>query len=172
MLSSNQRTTGDKVADQTLAAIVTNDEMADAFITVSRALVGIAVRSINAAPVEVTPVQHRLLVLLATRGDQTVGALAEQLDVNGSNASRLCDRLQKLALVARDRSSSDGRAVDVSLTPAGRALLETVRKHRRREIQTVLRHMSPTDVNVTIKALIAFGEAAHEVGEAEWAAYM
>lgn len=157
---------------QTPRAITASEEMADALITVSRALVGIAVRSINAAPVGITPVQHRLLVLLATEGDQTVGALAEQLGINGSNASRLCDRLQKLDLITRDRSSTDGRAVKVSLTTAGRHVLEAVRAQRRREIQTVLRHMPPSDVAVTINALAEFAEAAHEVGETGWAAYM
>jgi DNA-binding MarR family transcriptional regulator len=175
MLSRNQitrRSKGHEVAKQTPASVPARGEMADAFITVSRALVGIAVRSINAAPVEVTLVQHRLLVLLATGGDQTVGTLAEQLEVNASNASRLCDRLQRLGLVARDRSARDGRAVDVSLTPAGRALLETVRTHRRREVERVLGHMAQTDVDATVKALTAFGEAAHETGEAQWAKYV
>jgi DNA-binding MarR family transcriptional regulator len=165
---------GHKVAKQLGSSPTRDDQaedVADALITVSRALVGIAVRSINAAQIEVTLVQHRLLVLLATGGDQTIGALAQQLEINASNASRLCDRLQKLGLVARDRSSSDGRAVDVSLTPPGRHLLETVRAHRRHEIQQVLRHMSHTDVSATITALTAFGEAAHEVGEKQWTAY-
>lgn len=148
------------------------DALADALITVSRALVGIAVRSINSAPVEVTLVQHRLLVLLATGGDQTVGALAGQLDVNASNASRLCDRLQKLGLVTRDRSVNDGRAVDVSLTTAGRDLLEAVRSHRRHEVQRVLRRMSHTDVDAAIVALAAFSEAADEAGEAQWTGYV
>jgi DNA-binding MarR family transcriptional regulator len=147
------------------------DELADAFITVSRALVGIAVRSINAAPVEVTITQHRLLVLLATGGDQTVGALAEQLEVNASNASRLCDRLQRLGMVARDRSSSDGRAVCVSLTSAGRELLETVRAHRRDDVQRVRGQMTGADVEAAVAALTAFADAAHELGEADWTAY-
>jgi DNA-binding MarR family transcriptional regulator len=159
------------VAKEKPTSMAMDEDMADAFITVSRALVGIAVRSINAAPIEVTLVQHRLLVLLATGGDQTVGALAEQLEVNASNASRLCDRLQKLGLLARDRSSRDGRAVDVSLTASGHNLLETVRTHRRHEIQQVLIHMPRTDVDATISALTTFGEAAHEVGEAKWTAY-
>jgi DNA-binding MarR family transcriptional regulator len=141
---------------------------ADAFLTASRALVGIAVRSVNAAPVEVTLPQHRLLVLLATHGDQTVKELAEQLDVNASNASRLCDRLQRLGLLARDRSSVDGRAVVVSLTPSGRELLEAVRAHRREEVARVLGEMSPDEVEASIDALAAFSAAAHERGEAEW----
>lgn len=147
-------------------------ELADALITASRALVGIAVRSVNAAPVEITLVQHRVLVLLATGGRQTVGALAAQLEVNASNASRLCDRLQKLGLVARDRSDSDGRAVEVSLTAAGRDLIETIRAYRRREVTQALEQMSMTDVDVTIAALRAFGEAAHEGGEAQWSSYL
>lgn len=147
------------------------EDAADTFLTVSRTLVGIAVRSINSAPVEVTITQHRLLVLLATGGAQNVGALAEQLEVNASNASRLCDRLQKLGLIARDRSASDGRAVDVSLTAAGRELLETVRIHRRHDLRRVLSQMATSDVDAAINALTAFTEAAHEIGEAEWNAH-
>ncbi|QWZ09869.1 MarR family transcriptional regulator [Nocardioides panacis] len=143
-------------------------ELADAFLTASRALAGLAVRSLNAAPVEVTLPQHRLLVLLSTGGEQTVGALAQQFEVNPSNASRLCDRLQRLGLVSRDRSARDGRAVDVALTAAGRELLETVRAHRRHEIQRVLDGMSHVDVGAAVQALTAFGDAAHELGEAQW----
>ena len=159
------------MAKQTPASTAVNVDLADAFITVSRALVGIAVRSINAAPVEVTVVQHRLLVLLETGGDQTVGTLAGQLEVNASNASRLCDRLQKLELVTRDRSPSDGRAVEISLTPAGRRLLETVHQHRRSEVGQVLGRMQTPDVDATIDALTAFADAAREAGEAHWSAY-
>jgi DNA-binding MarR family transcriptional regulator len=148
-----------------------DDELADALITASRALVGLAIRSINAAPLELTILQHRLLVLLATGGDQTVGALAEQLHVDASNGSRLCDRLHKLGLVTRRRSSSDGRAVEVSLTAAGRGVLDTVRRHRRQELLRILRDVPPREVEGMVRALTIFSEAAHEAGETEWAAH-
>ena len=35
----------------------------------------------------------------------------------------------------------------------------------------VLGHMPRIDVDATITALTAFGDAAHEVGEAQWTAY-
>jgi DNA-binding MarR family transcriptional regulator len=140
-------------------------------MTVSRALVAIAVRSVNAAANGVTLVQHRLLVLLATGGDQTVGTLADRLQVNASNASRLCDRLQKLGLVGRDRSSRDGRAVEVSLTPDGSELVEAVQTYRRREIQRVLARMPGADVEAAVTALSAFADAAREAEETEWAAH-
>ena len=151
---------------------VATDELADAFLTASRALVGIAVRSINAAPVEVTLVQHRLLVLLATGGNQTVGALAAQLEVNASNASRLCDRLERLELVSRIRSVSDGRAVDVSLTPQGSRLLETVRARRRHDVGRVLSRLSLPDAQAAVAALEAFNGAADEQGESQWHSYL
>lgn len=157
---------------RSVSSLPANQRAADAFITASRALVGIAVRSIDAAPVEVTLVQHRLLVLLAAGGDQTVKALAEQLGVNASNVSRLCDRLQKLGLLARDRSPTDGRAVVVSLTVDGRELLEVVRRRRRRDIARILGQLSPDELDATVAGLTAFSNAAHEVGEAEWGSHL
>jgi DNA-binding MarR family transcriptional regulator len=109
------------------------DELAETFVTASRALVGIAIRSIQAAPVPVTVPQHRVLVLLAANGPQAVGTLAQALGVNPSNATRVCDRLQRLHLVERSRSTSDGRAVHVTITPAGRQLVDAVSELRRSE---------------------------------------
>ena len=145
-------------------------EAADAFITAGRALVGMAVRSIAAAPIEITLPQHRALVLLATRGSQTVSALAEPLGVNPSNASRLCDRLERLGLVVRRRSDSDGRSVVISLTDAGRSLLKTVNDHRRDEVAKVLAQMRDDDVEAAIHSLEAFARAAHELAKDDWMA--
>jgi DNA-binding MarR family transcriptional regulator len=145
------------------------EELADAFVTASRALVAMAVRSVAAAPVEITLPQHRALVLLATHGSQTVGALASPLGINHSNASRLCDRLERLGLVARRRSASDARSVEISLTQAGRKLLDGVNEHRRNEVIQVLRTMPQADAELTIRALAAFSEAAHEVAAEGWA---
>jgi DNA-binding MarR family transcriptional regulator len=146
-------------------------EVVDALITASRALVGLAVRSVNAAPVDITVTQHRALVLLATQGEQSVGALADQLRIDASNGTRLCDRLQRLGLVERFRSPVDGRAVNVSLTAAGRRVLEEVRAHRRRELGRILRDVPPDGVQAMVDALTAFTRAAHEAGETEWVAH-
>ena len=42
---------------------------------------------------EVTLTQFRTLVVLSTRGPQTVTALAESLDVHTSTMTRMCTRL-------------------------------------------------------------------------------
>jgi DNA-binding MarR family transcriptional regulator len=149
----------------------TTDELADlagAFVTASRALVAIAIRSIEAAPVSVTLAQHRVLVVLAAEGPQSIGALAQQLAVNPSNATRVCDRLQRLDLVRRSRSASDGRAVHVTITSTGRKLVDAVTEHRRREVAAVLRELSPPQVATIVEALTDFNRAAHERAESEW----
>jgi DNA-binding MarR family transcriptional regulator len=145
------------------------DELAAAFVTVSRALVGIAVRSIQAAPVPVTLPQNRLLVFLAAEGPQVIGTIAVQLGVNPSNATRVVDRLQRLELVQRSRSEADGRAVHVSITQAGRRLLDVVTEHREREIAEVLAKLPPERAKTVVTALAAFNEAAHERADKEWA---
>ena len=72
--------------------MISRRELTDAFVTASRALVGIAVHSVGAAPVEITVAQFRLLVLVAPEEKRTIGDIAELLGVNQSNASRHCDR--------------------------------------------------------------------------------
>lgn len=144
------------------------DSLTEGFVTAARALVALAVRSIGASPVEVTVPQHRVLVLLASRGEQSVGALAEQLGVNASNASRVCDRLQRSGLVARRRSTSDARSVKVALTDAGLEVLRVVAEHRRAEVRRILGAMELADTRRTVEALRAFTAAADEVADGDW----
>ena len=141
-----------------------------AFVTASRALLSLAVRTIEEAPVEVTLAQHRVLVLLAARGDQQVGDIADGLGVNPSNATRYCDRLQRLGLVRRTPSVADRRVVCVGLTPEGAALLDAVTARRRAEVEKVLDRMSVPDTQAVLAALHAFNAAADEREDRDWAA--
>ncbi len=144
------------------------ERLTDALVTASRALVAVAVRSVAAAPVEITLPQHRVLVLLASHGEQAVGALAEQLGVNASNASRVCDRLQRLGLVARRRSTSDARSVKVALTDDGVGVLRVVSGHRHEEVRRILSGVAPQEAGSALEALRAFNAAADEVAGADW----
>jgi DNA-binding MarR family transcriptional regulator len=72
--------------------VADSQELADAFVTASRALISPAVRTILGAPVDVTVAQRRVLVILAARGDLTVGDIAGGRAVNPSDVTRYCDR--------------------------------------------------------------------------------
>jgi DNA-binding MarR family transcriptional regulator len=139
-----------------------------AFLTASRALMGISVRSVAASPVPLTVPQHRLLVLVASDGPRRVGTLADDLGVNQSNASRLVDRLGKLGLVRRVRDLEDGRASMVELTRSGRDVLEEVNSHRLHAVMEVLQGVSPETRLRAAEALREFNEAAHEADAIWW----
>ncbi|MCW2818520.1 MAG: transcriptional regulator, MarR family [Marmoricola sp.] len=139
-----------------------------AFVTASRALLSLAVRTIDEAPVEVTLAQHRVLVLLAAHGDQPVGDIADGLGVNPSNATRICDRLQRLDLISRTRSEQDRRVVVVSLSPRGADLVKAVTARRHVEVAKVLDRMTPDQTAQVVEALEVFNRAAGEIEDQNW----
>lgn len=146
------------------------DDVAEAFLAAGRTLMGMSIASVGAARVEVTMVQFRTLVLLADEGERTIGEIGEELGVNASNATRHCDRLQKLGLLRRRRSTTDGRVVRVALTAAGRRLVEEVKAQRRTEVLRVLERMPLRDQVGAVRALSSFNRAAREHGGGEWVA--
>ncbi|SDS69481.1 DNA-binding transcriptional regulator, MarR family [Nocardioides scoriae] len=144
-------------------------DQTSAFVTASRALLSLAVRTIAEAPVEVTLAQHRVLVLLSARGDQPVGDIADGLGVNPSNATRICDRLQRLNLISRTRSEQDRRVVVISLSPQGADLVRAVTARRHVEVEKVLDRMTPEQTAQVVQALEVFNRAAGEIEDPDWA---
>ena len=143
-------------------------ELVEAFLTASRALVAVAARSLAVGDAEITLPQHRALVVLASRGPQRITDLADLLAVNGSTATRLCDRLQRRGLLQRERSTEDRRTVRVSLTAAGVRLLQQITEARRQEINRILQAMPIRSRASVLAALRGFAEAAGEVPEQNW----
>jgi DNA-binding MarR family transcriptional regulator len=137
-------------------------------LSATRALVGVAARSLAAVSEDVTIAQHRVLVLLEGRGPQTMRALAEQLDVSPSTATRVCDRLVDKKLVRRRIDDNDRRAVRVDLTPRGRKLIEHVMQRRRALIAAILEHLPPASQRRLADALLEFAAAAGEISEGAW----
>jgi DNA-binding MarR family transcriptional regulator len=66
-----------------------------------------------------TPTQGQLLALLRLRQRRRVSDLAEELGITAATASDAIGALVAKGLVAKVRSSQDGRAHLVELTPAG-----------------------------------------------------
>ncbi len=142
--------------------------MVDAVLTASRALVAIAARSLADAGEQVTLTQYRSLIVLASRGPQSLASLAEALAVTPSTASRLCDRLVRKGLLARRVDRRDRRQVRLALTPAGRALIDAATERRRREIRVVLASIPPEVQRSVVDALRQLAVSAGEVPEQDW----
>ena len=95
------------------------DPLVDAVLSASRVLVAIAARSLADAGEDVTLTQYRSLVVLASRGPQTVADLADLSAVTPPTASRLCERLVKKGLIRRRAGRHDRRQVRIALTATG-----------------------------------------------------
>lgn len=137
-------------------------------LVASRALVGVAARSLSAAEADVTLQQYRALVLLSSRGAHNVSALADALGIHPSTATRLCDRLLTKGLIDRATARTSRREVTVTLSSEGRALIDAVTKSRRRELRTIIRRLEPRARRAVTDAFATFTSAAGELPDDAW----
>ncbi len=79
-------------------------------------------------PFKLRPVEFTILVLLLGNGSATSKQLAQTLGMPPPNVTVLVDRLVERALVQRERSATDGRAMDLRLTDKGADLAKRVQR--------------------------------------------
>jgi len=144
------------------------DAATEAVLVASRAVVGVAARSLAAAEDIITLVQYRALVLLASRGDLNVGNLAEGLGVHQSTATRLCDRLVIKGLIVRATSAESRREVLVTLSRDGQVLIRTVTDRRRDEIAKIMARLTREQRTRLADAFSVFAHAAAELPDDAW----
>ncbi len=146
----------------------TEDEVVDAVLTGSRAMIALAVRSLSAAAEDISIAQYRTLVVLASRGPQKLADLAAQLGVTPPTAGRMCDRLTRRGLVTRHRMQADRRVLRISLTAAGRRIVDDATRQRRVFLSGILQALPAGQRRELAAALRAFAAAAGEVPDEEW----
>ena len=139
------------------------EDIVDAVLTASQALIAVATRSLGAAAEETSIAQYRALVVLAARGPQRVGDLAGSLGVTPSTAGRMCDRLVRKGFIRRTRARMDRRAVQVSVTEAGRRVVDEATARRRALLAGILSQLPAGQQSAVASALRAFGVAAGEI---------
>lgn len=107
-----------------------DEEIVDAVLSADRVLLAIAAGSLVDAGEPVTLTQYRALVVLASRGLQSVVTPATALSVTPPSASHTCERLVRKRLVRRRVGRRDRRHVRLALTVAGRNLIDAVSMRR------------------------------------------
>lgn len=153
----------------TFSMAVTDEELTEAIILASRAMVGVAVRSLAGAAYEVTLPQYRTLVVLAYGGTSRLADLANTLGVSPSTATRMCDRLVRKGLISRSRDELDRREVNLTVTDAGREVVDAVIERRRAEVRDMLKSIPDEARPKLVSALQLLAVAAGEVPEMHWA---
>ncbi len=72
-----------------------------------------------------TYTQYIAMVALSEEDDQTVGVLGEKMFLESNTLTPILKKLESNGFITRHRDPADERQVRVSLTPAGRQLVET-----------------------------------------------
>ncbi|MEU5540159.1 MarR family transcriptional regulator [Streptomyces sp. NPDC020362] len=138
------------------------DAVTRAVLTASRLLVAVSARSLAEVEERVTLPQFRMLVVLSTRGETKLVALAELLQVAPSTAMRMVDRLIAAGLADRKANPANRRETLLTLTAEGRRTVEEVTARRRAEIAGIVERLRPTERLALVEALNAFNEAGGE----------
>lgn len=144
------------------------EAVTDALLEASKALVGIAQRTLPSEP-RVTLAQFRALTLLDSDEGMRSADLADALAVSPSTATRLCDRLVRAGLVDRAASEQDRREVRLSLTPSGTTLVRDGLARRRRVLSRLVAKISEEDRAAFVRGLKAFEGAGLTDKEPAWA---
>lgn len=133
---------------------------ADAVLAGTQVVGSLIAESISQVETEVTMPQLRVLMLAATQAPLNLLTVAADLGVHPSNATRTCDRLVRAGLLDRRTSERDRRHLAMTLTPAGRRLVDRVLGYRRRHVQRLLDTMSSEDRTALVRSLAALADAA------------
>jgi DNA-binding MarR family transcriptional regulator len=139
----------------------TVEEIVDAVLASSRALVAVSARSIAGAK-GVTLPQYRMLVVLHDAATNLSG-LAAALDVAPSTAMRMVDRLIAADLVERTVPQDNRRETHLELTTAGRRTVRTVTARRRRDLLAVIERVPVAKRSQLADAMAAFATAAEQL---------
>ena len=145
------------------------EAVGDVVMDATRALVGVAAQSIAEVSDEVSLAQLRVLVLVDARGELAMGDLAELLAVNPSTATRVCDVLEDKGFVVRAQDEANRRVVRVTLTRAGRSLVQRTLRRRRKLLDAALGRMSAESQQRLARSLAEFTEALGAANEHAWA---
>jgi MarR family 2-MHQ and catechol resistance regulon transcriptional repressor len=99
----------------------------DAYIKLMRATNSVTTHlERQLAAYDLTENQFGALEMLYHLGPTQQGTLSRKLFTTKGNVTALTDRLERLGFITRSRDDQDRRAVTVSLTDAGRTLVERI----------------------------------------------
>lgn len=120
------------------------------------------------AAYDLTAQQYNVLRLLrAAREPLPTLALAERLVSRAPDITRILDKLEHRGLISRTRSAADRRAVLVSITAAGRWLLDQLAEPLRQCHRRQLGHLQAEQLHQLID-LLRLARQPHEPEGSHW----
>jgi DNA-binding MarR family transcriptional regulator len=111
---------------------------------------------------DVTPQQAETLQLLAEKGALSTSALASELGIDSSTASRNLTGLEKDGLVTRKKGADDGRQTDVRLTPRGKRAADSASNKAQQAYAAIMDKLARADRAKVIEALDILSRSVSE----------
>jgi DNA-binding MarR family transcriptional regulator len=108
---------------------------------------------------DLTMPQLKVLMVLFSRGQTSVGDLAEILETKPPNISWILDRLVEQKLVEREHDLVDRRVVYNRLTPKAKRLISQLIQMRVERFKKILTRLSPAELAQIEQSLITLNEA-------------
>jgi len=133
--------------------------------SLTRALVGITLQSLEVLGGEVSLPQFRLLLAASALGRAPSSRLAEAAGVPASSVTRLADRLGASGLLARGGDARSRSIVTIEITDAGRELVARVVARRHELLAAVLARMAPGERAAVARAAARFAALAADAAE-------
>jgi len=134
----------------------------DAVVDATRVVGALIAESLASVEPPVTVSQWRVLVL-ASEGSCNVSAVADDLGVHPSNATRICDRLVSAGFLSRQKDAVDRRHVRLTLTAEGADLFESAMSYRRDRVEHAMAHIDPEKRAVVAEGVVEFAAALDAV---------
>jgi DNA-binding MarR family transcriptional regulator len=111
----------------------------------------------------VSSTQMQVLFLLSCDAPQTMGRLAEKLDVSLPSLTGIVERMVEHGLVERGRAAGDRRVVTVAPTAAGRAAVEEIDLVRRRALAQLLSRLDAAQQDEALRIFTALRRIAESL---------
>jgi DNA-binding MarR family transcriptional regulator len=109
---------------------------------------------------DISVTQCYALEALLRRGPSGLGELAADLYLDKSTASRVVAALERKRYVRRSPHRDDGRAVVLTVTPAGRRLHDRIRVELTAEAREVLEDLEPEVREGAVRVVARLAQAA------------
>ncbi len=117
--------------------------------------------------VDLTMTQLKVLFIVysGSDGTATAGQIARELGVSLSTVTGIVDRLCEPGFVTRGEDPRDRRVTRVSITPAGRELIERLHRAHLARMAPLLERLDTETLVMLERALAALYDAALEIAE-------
>jgi DNA-binding MarR family transcriptional regulator len=111
---------------------------------------------------DITPRQFGVLLTLHQQGPLTLTQLANHIRVDRSTLGEMINRMAKRLLVAKRNNGDDGRSAEVSLAPAGKAVMLKVVRGAAQLQAALLAPLAAEDRAHFMRCVKLVAEPSHE----------